>query len=234
VLACLPQHQSSPPSALLCGARTPGVARRLENACRSVGAVIEIDQTANGLSRIRVSATSYRLLADAAAHAGMMFQYDAAYTLLASVPAVQQWPRQPCQMVGGRVETVRRFSGSTAKWVVSSLSEAQSAAKGFFRIKRDWDWVSLIKSSKTDCAYIDDRAGRMLAATKRPHLFWNPPSSTLSLPVLLFPPALIARALVLCTGLLPQFDGATGRISFGGVTPAMARLALGISGLKLA
>jgi hypothetical protein len=233
VLACLPHQPDAGPSAVLSGARTPGVLRRLEAACHLAGARIDISQTTSWPSVMRVSAPSYGLLADTAGRAGIMFQYDAGYTLLACIPAIREWPRRPCQMVGGRVETVRRFSGSSARWVPSSLSEAQAAPKGFFRIKRDWDWVSIFKSSQTDCAYIEDRAGRMLAAAKRPHVLWNSASRTFSLPVHLFPPVLIARALVLCTGSLPSFDGASRRISFAGVNPAMLRLTLAISGLRL-
>lgn len=69
-------------------------------------------------------------------------------------------------MVQGRVETVRRFSRSKMHWVSSTLAEAAGASAGFFRIQRDWDWVSLIKSSAQDAALIDDRAGRMAAAAK--------------------------------------------------------------------
>jgi hypothetical protein len=45
---------------------------------------------------------------------------------------------------------------------------------------------------------------------------------------------LIARALALCTGSLPLFDRAARRISFGGVAMPMQRLALAITGLRLA
>src|SRR5262249_54760569 len=38
VLACLPSHAEAAPSAVLCGARTPGLLRRLEAACASVSA----------------------------------------------------------------------------------------------------------------------------------------------------------------------------------------------------
>src|SRR3546814_11742633 len=81
--------------------------------------------------------------------------------ILACTPSVRLWPRTPCPMVQGRVETVRRFSRSKMHWVSSTLAEAAAASTGFFRIQRDWDWVSLIKSSPQDAALIDDRAGRM-------------------------------------------------------------------------
>lgn len=234
VLAFLPQQQDREPVAILCGARTPGVLRHLENACVATGARIASSQAGNWPSVIHVTAQSNAVLATAATQAQIFTQYDAGYTLLACVPTVHEWPRRPCQMVAGKVETVRRFSGSKTKWVPSSLSEAETARRGFFRIKRDWDWVSIFKSAQRECSYIDDRAGRMLAAAKQRHGSWNPTSQLFSLPAHLYPPALIARALVLCTGALPVFDGASGRIAFGGVNPAMLRLVLAITGLRLA
>lgn len=234
VLACLPPDGGREPAAVLCGARTSGLLGQLERACLATGVRMDMTQVANRPSAIKLTAPSLAVLADAASQAGMLLQTDAGYTLLACVPAVRSWPRHSCQMVGGRVGYVRRFSGSRAEWIDSSLEEAAAAPKGLFRIRRDWDRVSIFKSGESDCAYIDDRAGRILAAAKRRHIFWDGLSSTLSLPVALFPPVLVARALVLCTGRLPAFDRTSRRIAFGGVNPAMLRLVLAITGLRLA
>jgi hypothetical protein len=234
VLAGLCQDENQEPAAVLCGARTPAVIERVANASRTIGAQMSETPVRNRPSHIRIAAPSMVLLADVAALAGVPLQNNAAYTLLACLPAIRDWPRRPCQMVAGRVETVRRFSGSKSAWVDSSLAEATAARRGFFRIKRDWDWVSILKSSQSDCAYIDDRAGRMFTALKLHLASWDSVSRSFGLPVELFPPTAIARALTLCTGSLPQFDRAGRRISFGGVSPCMQRLALAITGLRLA
>jgi hypothetical protein len=234
VLAALPIKDQQQAAAVLCGARTRGVLRRLNEASLSTGGVIEEIGQPAGPTLIRVTSCSHEALVDTAALAGIRFQADAAYTLLACVPSIGRWPRQACQMTGGKIEMVRRFSGSRAQWLPSSLSEAQSAAKGFFKIKRDWDWVSIIKLGPDDCAYIDDLAGRMLAAAKRRHAAWNSDTRAFSLPGYLFPPNLIARALVLCSGMLPEFDRSSGRICFMGVNAEMLRLTLSITGLRLA
>ena len=233
-LAALPKESNNQAAAVLCGARTAGVVRRLTDACETTGAAFSELQQSDSPSIIQVSAECGDILIRTAQLAEINFQYDAGYSLLACVPAIRNWPRQPCQMTGGRVGTVRRFSGSQARWVVSSLSEAQSAPKGFFKIKRDWDWVSILKLSRDDCSYIDDRAGRMLSAAKLRHAGWDTSNMIFTLPALLFPPSLIARALVLCTGLLPEFDRGTSRIVFRGVNAEMLRLVLSITGLRLA
>lgn len=234
VLAGLPGGPEQGASAVLCGARTQGVLRRLEMACAAAGAQITVTAVSDRPSAVHVHAPSRAALASVAEAAGMTFQNDTALTLLACTPTIQEWPRTPCAMVAGRVEIVRRFSRSRIGWVASTLAEASAAKAGFFRIKRDWDWVSLLKTGVSECAYIDDRAGRLYAAAKLRVLSWTGSSRTLSLPAQLYPPGTIARALALCTGTLPQFDAANRMLSFRGVTPEILRLTLALTGLRLA
>lgn len=234
VLAGLPRGPGSQALAVLCGARTPGVLASLAGACAEAGAQLTTQTAAARPAIVQVAAASISELAAVASAAGIPLQHDAALTLLACTPAIRDWPRTPCPMVGGRVETVRRFSRSRIGWVTSTLAEASAARSGFFRVKRDWDWVSLLKTDVSECAYIDDRAGRLAAAAKLKAASWTAASGTLDLPAQLFPPAPIARALTLCTGFLPQYDAATRRISFARVPPEILRLTLAITGLKLA
>jgi hypothetical protein len=234
VLAGLPRSSDGEVSAVLCGARTPGVLASLTSACMSVGVQLAMEAIPARPTVVRVVATSNSELAAAASAAGIPLQRDAALTLLACTPAIRDWPRTPCPMVGGRVETVRRFSRSRIGWVASTLAEASAARSGFFRIKRDWDWVSLLKTDVSECAYIDDRAGRLAAASRLKAASWRAESGTLDLPGQLFPPAPIARALALCTGYLPKYDAAARRMFFTGVHPEILRLTLAITGLRLA
>lgn len=233
VLATLPGRPDAGASAVLCGARTSGVLASLASGCASAGAHLDTQVAAARPSVIRVMAGSNSGLAATASAAGIPLQHDAALTLLACMPAIRDWPRTPCPMVAGRVETVHRFSRSRIGWIASTLAEATAARSGFFRIKRDWDWVSLLKMDVSECAYIDDRAGRLAAVAKLKAAAWTASSGALDLPAQLYPPAPIARALALCTGFLPQYDAATQRISFAGVPPEILRITLAITGLKL-
>ncbi len=234
VLAGLPSDRANGPSAILCGARTPGVLTSLDTACRNAGAQMTVTVVPDLPSIIRVTTASKTVLASAAAEAGIPLQRETAFTLLACVPAIRNWPRTPCPMVAGKVQTVRRFSRSKISWVSSTLAEATDAKSGFFRIKRDWDWVSILKTGVNDCAYIEDRAGRFATAYRLRVARWNAHSHTLSLPSQLYPPGMIGRALTLCTGSLPLFDAASHRISFAGISPEILRLTLAITGLRLA
>ena len=232
VLAGLPTNGVSW-DAVLCGARTSGLLARLRAACGRFGAEISMSHAADGPTNFRVSSSRCSALEAAADEAEITFQRNSAFTLLACTPTIREWPRTPCAMVSGRVETVRRFSRSKLGWLDSSLDEARELQRGFFRIKRDWDWVSIIKMGAEKSAYIDDRAGRLIVAAKLKVVSWNPELGTFSIPRRLFPPRLIARALVLCEGTLPHFEQTSGRISYANVPLEIVRLALAITGLRL-
>lgn len=231
VLAGLPSGAGA--SAVLCGARTPALLQSLGAASAATGAEIELVRQREGPSIIVMRASSSDLLAQVADAAGVPFQQEAGWHMLACAPSISQWPRMPFPMVEGKVETVRRFSRRRMQWVASTLPEATAAANGFFRIKRDWDWVSLLKNGPAAASLIDDRAGRLAAAAKCKAVQWSPGSSVLTLPVQLYPPTIMARGLVLCSGHLPGFDRDTMRISFAGIRPRHLKLILALTGLRL-
>jgi hypothetical protein len=220
-------------AAVLCGARTPKLLDSLAAGCSAAGTHLGAEHHGDRPTTVMVVASSRDLLADAAVRAGISLQEDAAFRILACTPSVRQWPRTPCPMVQGRVETVRRFSRSRMHWVSSTLAEAAGARAGFFRVQRDWDWVSLIKSSVQEAAVIDDRAGRMAAAAKCKVVRWSRDTGVLSLPSQLYPPGVMARGLALCSGKLPRFDRETRQITFAGVRPEHLRLFLALTGLRL-
>lgn len=220
-------------SAVLCGARTPALLESLRRASDASDGQIGVLQQRAGPAAITVTASSLDALVHLAESAGLPFQKQAGLHLLACSPSIREWPRTPFPMVEGKVDSVRRFSKSRMHWVASTLSEATAAAKGFFRIKRDWDWVSLLKNGPDSASLIDDRAGRLAAAAKCKAARWSREGGALSLPAQLYPPAVMARGLVLCSGLLPNFDREAMQISFIGVQPEHLRLILALTGLRL-
>lgn len=231
VLAGLPRDAGS--SAVLCGARTPALLESLGRASDASGCQIGVLQQSARPAVITVRAPSLDALVCLAESAGLPFQTEAGLHLLACSPSIREWPRTPFPMVEGRVDSVRRFSKSRMHWVASTLSEATAATKGFFRIKRDWDWVSLLKSGPDSASLIDDRAGRLAAAAKCKAARWSRADGVLSLPAQLYPPTVMARGLVLCSGFLPSFDREAMQISFAGIQLGHLRLILALTGLRL-
>jgi len=231
VLAGLPREVGA--AAVLCGARTPGLLENLDRASAAAGAQMRSVQQGTAPATITVTAPSPEALAQAAETAGVPFLAEAGLHMLACTPSIREWPRTPFPMVEGKVDSVRRFSRSRMRWVASTLAQAAAADKGFFRIKRDWDWVSLLKSGPAAASLIDDRAGRLAAAAKCKSIRWSRESGVLALPVQLYPPTVMARGLVLCSGHLPSFDRDAMQISFTGVQSEHLRLILALTGLRL-
>ena len=229
-LACGPDETH--PFALLCGARTPVLLDKLIHAAALHGATIEHTPAPELPTIITVRAASSAIFASVSASSGIRYQPNAPLALLACTPTIAAWKREPCEMVRGRVAEVRRFSGSRLLWVESSLDEATTSKSGFFKIQRDFDWVRILKTSASDCAYIDERVGRMAAAAKLKWLRFDSNANLLMMPGRLYPPTLIARALTLCTGHLPRFDGVTREITFAGVTAPIFRMVEAITGLR--
>jgi hypothetical protein len=68
-LACIPCESSTPVSAVLCGARTAGVVRKLHAACQDTGAAIQNTMQDENPSRVLISALSIGGLAEIATRA---------------------------------------------------------------------------------------------------------------------------------------------------------------------
>lgn len=230
VLAELPRKGGA--GAVLCGARTPALLESLDKASTAAGGQMMSSEQGSAPATITVRAPSSDALVQIAEAASVPFQAEASLHMLACTPSIREWPRTPFPMVEGKVETVQRFSRSRMQWVASTLAEATAAPKGFFRIKRDWDSVSLLKTGPAAASLIDDRAGRLAAAARCKAVRWSHESGVLSLPVQLYPPTLMARGLVLCSGHLPTFDRGAMQISFTGVQPEHLRLILALTGLR--
>jgi hypothetical protein len=234
VLASTADDSGLAPRAILCGARTPKILARLQDAVAKSGAELRETPEPSRPSILEVTAKSFADLPEIAVDASIIFQRDAGFTLLACLPTIRHWPRTPCPMVAGRVQDVKRFSRSHLSWVPSSLEKAAHAERGFFRIRRQWDWLNLLKEAVDAQAEIEASAGRLAAAKGAKALHWDAASRQLSLSFALYPPTLITRALVLCSGLLPFRDRGRRLVCFQGVPGRVARLAQALTGLRFA
>ncbi|MBR1217497.1 hypothetical protein JQ557_05835 [Bradyrhizobium sp. U87765 SZCCT0131] len=234
VLAALGEDSENSATAVLCGARTRGLTDRLSKVCAKYGAETHsVAQTERPECTLVTAATS-SLLCTIAAEAALNWQRDAAFTLLASLPAIAAWPRKPCEMVAGKVEEVRRFSKSSLRWMDSSLDEARDAVRGLFQIKRDWNSIVLLKDSKDSQSEIDAAAGRLAVVAGARKLHLDLKTRSLRMPAALRPPTLITRSLALCSGMLPEFGRERRELTFRGISHRTAHLATSITGLKLA
>jgi hypothetical protein len=137
-------------------------------------------------------------------------------------------------MVAGKVDEVRRFSKNDLRWVPSSLEEAQQAVRGLFHIKRDWNWIVLLKENKDSQSEIDMAAGRLAVASGSRRMQVDLKARSLRIPLALKPPTVISRALALCSGMLPEIETEKRVMTFRGISNRIARLAASVTGLRLA
>jgi hypothetical protein len=234
VLAAIGDGLDENASAVLCGARTRGLIDRLTEACATHGASLQRISQGKRPDCVLVTAPTTSDLCAITAAASLNWQRDAAFTLLASLPTISDWPRSHCQMVAGKVKGVRRFSKSRLQWMTSDLDEAQQAGRGLFLIKRDWTSIVLLKEAKDSQSEIDLPAGRLVVAAGTRKLHVDLKSRSLRIPWALNPPVLISRALALCSGTLPEIRRERKELVFRGVTNRMARLAAAVLGLRVA
>jgi hypothetical protein len=221
-----------PCRAVLCGARTPRMVEALA-AHAAPGAVgVQAQRWAPDL--VSVSARDPAELASLAAKAGFALQWNAATAiLLAATP-----PRTACldriaMPIGGWA--VSRFSKTQLAWVDSSVGEASSVAGGLFRFRAERQPTAYVLVERHE-PYACDPAGakyRILHRARRRNrpMSYDAASQELAVRATCRPPALVERALVVCSGGLPVFR--EGRIIYGRVDRGIAAAAAALLGQRL-
>ena len=217
--------------AVLCGARTPLLMSRLLEASQKHGVKVaaEPDPFAG---RVEVAASGHRALRQIAADTGIRLQPDAPFAILSALPRISAWPRTPVPATVGHTAEAERFSRSRLTWVASSLEEASTATKGFFRIVRDWDRIHVIKDGPDRQLAVDPAVGRLSVARGLKVLRLDLSAHSLTIPAQLRPPIYITRALCVASGKLPAYDSGTRTLTFADLSPDTMRLAADILELK--
>jgi len=197
--------------AVLCGARTP---RLLDRVLSAAGSMAAIEPQREGPDTVTVAASRPGELAALSRACGIPLQWNAPLAILGAARPPHAIPLEAAPVpVGGW--TVSRFSKTGLAWVPSSVREAQSATAGLFRFRSEQGSASILKERGASFT-IDPSQGkyRILARRHRP-LRYDSVSQELSVAIACRPPALVQRALVVCTGRLPAIRD--GRIIYGGV-----------------
>jgi len=219
---------------ILCGARPPGLRDRI-----GTGPVTWESQAAPSMpDRIRLAASEVVALETASRAAGVHIQAKAPASLLTAIPPVDD-PRCRIAATAPTVPgwTVERFLTSALRWTTRDSTDARDleprdmhqCRTGLFRFRKKYQrlyylcWRGKTYSAPVQVGkYVVLRYRRL-----RSLLQYDLSRSLLSVPVSCRPPLLIERALILCTGLLPNFDRTTGRLEYA-VPRSVARLASGL------
>lgn len=171
-------------------------------------------------------------MTNAAERAGLAIQNDAPTAVLASLPAVDD----ACvchltQLPFGTDWKVDRFSCEVLGWRAATLSDAQSATGDLFRFSLRHQRHVLF-CGKGGAFRIPGQAGkyRALRGRRRQVLSYDAKAEVLSVPGSCRPPFLLERALILCSGVPPSYEGnsRTGTLSYSEIPKSVAALAAGL------
>ncbi|MGO8752918.1 MAG: hypothetical protein ACLQNE_43800 [Thermoguttaceae bacterium] len=215
------------PRAVLCGARSPELCRRVVSATGELSPETfdfsELPQV------IRVTAPDRSALASLARRAGICFQDDAPFAILSCLPPCDPpTRRQPqSEFPSGKDWTVREFDPTALRWQPADRRRAQTARTGLFQLYISFQpalfflrWHgATYKVPRSVAVYV------LLRRTRPPVVRYDAVARALSLPGVCQPPRLLERALVLCSGFPPSFEPATSRLTYSEVPPDIARLA---------
>jgi len=213
-------------SGVLCGARLPELLTKLT---RLGGTVF---QEIPGMpDRIICMASDLDKLAQAANDADLAIQINAPASVLSAIPPVDD-PRCriPAEPPGGPGWTVEKFSTSKLGWMGAGSEDLVRASTGLFRYRMKHQRFHFLRwRGKTFGVQVQVGKFAVLRHRRvRRLLEYNRERALLSVPVSCRPPLLIERALVLCTGLLPHLEKASGRLEYTEVPLRVARLAAGL------
>ncbi len=217
---------------ILAGARSPTLLRRLVESVSQVQ--IERHAEIEQPEVIRLIGESEGLLEALAARAGLRVQAQAPVFMLACLPRIDDlgaWRGRQGPLPFGKHTTVSRFEigGRGARWVDSSVDEAERTRDGLFRFTRFQRRQHYLRLGGRSIRVQGQIGNYILAARHhRQVLRYDRPSRQLTVRDLYRPPLLVDRALALCSGFLPAHDSTARTLSYRDVPERVARMAAGI------
>ena len=193
---------------ILVGARSRRLLQRLDAVTGL--ATHEVVEYPAHPDQIIFTATDLAALQDVARGASVSVQMNAPAALLASLPSVDdpslRHPRQIPFGVGWRID---RFSATSLGWRTASLDDVCTVRRGLFRFSLGHQRYTLFCTHGV--AYsIPGQVGKYLVLSRRKRrqvLSYDAQRCSLSVPASCRPPFLIERALVLCSGRPPDYEG---------------------------
>jgi hypothetical protein len=182
--------------------------------------------------QILITTSAHSTLAAVAESGGLLRQDDAPTTLLASLPPVDDpCVRYQAELPFGLEWKIERFSPDDLGWRSATLEDARSRQAGLFRfsLKHQRNVLFCVGGA---AFRIPGQVGKYLALRRRRRqvLRYDAQNRILSMPASCRPPFLVERALILCSGLPPTYQGGTrgGSLHYGGIPNVIAALAAGL------
>ena len=210
-------------SGVLCGARSPA----LIEALRSASGIEVVAGDFSGMpARIVLHGSSPDHVRCCADSTGLLVQPAASTAMLSTLPQVShQATWHPSQLPETPGWSVERFSPPRQGWQQSDERQAMVAPCGLFRFQmKHQRFYYLRYGGRTH--QVPVQVGKyVVTRIRRGILRYDSDTRVLTVPPIYRPPLLIERALILCSGKLPGFDGRARRLEYAHVPPLVARLA---------
>ena len=213
-------------AAILCGARSPELRTLLLKSSDEVS--VGVDSMPGMPDRIQLVSPDIERLNRIGHALRVQVQQNAPDAIVAAVPPADDprnwWSSELPPLPGWRIH---QFSAKSLRWEQAGTGIVQHGDPALFRFQQQHQRFYFLRwRGRVYQAPVQVGKFAILRRHRVRRLVWYDRSrSVLSVPVTCRPPLLIERALVLCSGLLPQFEGATGRLEYSRVTTKTARLA---------
>jgi hypothetical protein len=212
-------------SGILIGARSPKLLGVLEKRGRELMRATSIPDVPD---QVFFASETTEPLEVLAREAGVTLQYDTPTLILACLPKIDSKSiRSISEVPVGKDWDVDRFSIHDLAWRPSRRADAVSGSAGLFRFVFRYQRHMLFTDGAN--AYsVPGQVGKflMLKKFRRRVLKYDRTTGDLSIPASCRPPFLIERALIMCSGELPQYDrpSGVGILTYTNISIEIARL----------
>ena len=219
------QGTNEPPSAILCGARTLPLLDRVRSASVAP-AVLESDENPVAPNVYRLKAFTSDVLLSTAAATGVPVCFDASRAMLCALRPVREMYEEVTELPLGRDWVVEQFDSQSLRWRPSSREEGCAASGGLFRFRLSYQRRHFLRQRGQNHEMEGAAAKYAWLRRRRRRVFRHISASReCVIPASCRPPMLIERALILCSGRLPTFQGANATLTYRNVSADIARLA---------
>lgn len=207
---------AGPVSAVLCGARSAPLIERLAAAA---GEGMTVAAQREAPDAVVLSASAARDLVRVSREAGIPIQWNAPLAILSAFapPPLASFEET---MVPRGGWTVERFSHSRIAWLPSSVHEADSARRGLFRFRSDYDVRHIYRQGAVTRDVPPGIAKYWSLGRRHRAMRLDLSRGQASFPLAARPPGLIDRALVVASGTPPVLSN--GRLTYSGITAPVA------------
>lgn len=216
------------PRAILCGARTPQLLRRVETAI-SEPASLAIGQAADIPASYCIDAPSRERLVEAVSKSGIPLLENVPLLILNALPPLSDWGEDVDDLPVGQEWIVEKFGADRQRWETSSRDVAIGSNEGLFRFRLPYQSRYFIRRRGMS-REVEGAAAKyvLLRRYGRRVLHFSADSKSLRVPASCRPPLLVERALILCSGRLPTFDAESSILEYGAINSEVARAVAGL------